>query len=146
MNPVRIFTSYDVDHDADLHDLLLAQFHGDQVPHFEISARSRGGDPTPDWEAKVRRRMQRVDEVVVLCGEHTRFSARMSRELCIAREEGKPYLLVWGRRECMCTKPAGTRRDEGIYRWTRDALKEQLLTTLRRARPLRVADRYRKGP
>lgn len=141
---MRIFTSFDVDHDADLHHLLLAQFDTNSASRFEICARSRGGDLTADWEAKVRRQMRRVDEVVVLCGEHTRFSARMSRELSIAREEGKPYLLVWGRRECMCTKPAGTRRDEGIFRWTRDALQEQLLAILRKARPLRVADRYKR--
>jgi hypothetical protein len=99
---------------------------------------------TPRWEAKVRRRIQQADEVIVICGEHTEASKRVSAELRIAREERKAYVLLWGRRESMCTKPVGARPDDGIYKWTWEILQDQLTSRLRNARSLQVAARYKR--
>lgn len=143
MSPVRVFTSYDVDHDRDLHDRLLAQSLKPGA-RFEIATRSETGVVTPRWEERVRRRICQVDEVVVICGEHTGSSERVSAELRIAREEGKPYVLLWGRRECMCTKPGGAGRNDSIYGWTGDGVEDQILAILRNARPPEVADRYKR--
>jgi hypothetical protein len=57
----------------------------------------------------------------------------MSTELRIAQEEQIAYVLLWGRREIMCTKPIGAKRTEGMYSWTRQILLEQITLALRKA-------------
>jgi hypothetical protein len=143
MANVRIFMSYDLENDEDLHDLLLEQSMKPSSG-FEISARSDAGATTDSWDEKVRRRICEADEVIVICGEHTEASARMSAELRIAQEEQKPYFLLWGRRGSMCTKPIGAKRDEGMYSWTWEILQNQIVTTLRNARPVEIPERYKR--
>ena len=71
----------------------------------------------------------------MICGEHTNDSARVAAELRMAQEEGKPYMLLWGRRERMCTKPSGARPSDAMYSWTPDVLENQIGATLRSSRP-----------
>ena len=143
MGNVRIFMSFDLDHDQDLHDRLLEQSLR-RASGFEISARSEAKTMTDLWYEKVRRRICEADEVIVICGEHTEASPRVSAELRIAQEEQKPYFLLWGRRESMCTKPVGAKRDEGMYNWTWEILQNQIVTTLRNARPVEIPERYKR--
>ncbi len=139
MPRIRIFVSFDGDHDADLHDLLQAQsMRPGSV--FEFSARSQGGAMTAAWTNSSHTRICAADEVVVICGEHTNASPRMAAELRIAQEEGKPYLLLWGRRELMCTKPDGAKPSDAMYSWTHDVLESQMSTTLRNSKPLEVPE------
>jgi hypothetical protein len=144
MPNVRIFMSFDRENDEDLHDLLLEQSRR-QSSGFEISARSEAATMTDRWDDKVRRQISEVDEVIVICGEHTASSVRMNAELRIAQEEQKPYFLLWGRRERMCTKPAGSKRDDSMYSWTWEILQDQIVSTLRNARPREVAERYKRA-
>jgi hypothetical protein len=44
-------------------------------------------------------------------------------ELTIAREEGKPYFLLWGYSDKNCTKPGSATANDKIYKWTWDNLK-----------------------
>ena len=145
MAKVRIFMSYDLENDEDLHDLLLEQSLRPSAG-FEISARSDAGTTTDPWDESVRRRICEADEVIVICGEHTESSPRVSAELRIAQEEQKPYFLLWGRRESMCTKPVGSRRDEGMYSWTWEILQNQIVTTLRQAEPLEIPEHCKRRP
>ena len=144
MSNVRIFMSFDPENDRDLHDLLLEQSRR-QSSGFEISARSEAATMTDRWDEKVRRQISEVDEVIVICGEHTASSARVNAELRIAQEEQKPYFLLWGRRERMCTRPAGSKRDDSMYSWTWEILQDQIATTLRKAQPREVAERYKRA-
>jgi hypothetical protein len=130
MPNVRVFMSFDPENDADLRDLLLEQSRR-QCSGFEISARSEAVTMTERWDESVRRQISGVDEVIVICGEHTASSVRVNAELRIAQEEQKPYFLLWGRRERMCTKPAGSKRDDSMYSWTWEILQE-------------VAERYKR--
>ena len=68
----------------------------------------------------------------------------MSLELDITREEEKPYLLVWGRRDQMCTKPEGALPGDGMYSWTHDILESQMAATLRAATPRVIPDAYKR--
>jgi hypothetical protein len=145
MGNVRIFMSFDLDHDQDLHDLLLEQSLR-RASGFEISARSETRTMTDLWDKKLRRRISEADEVIVICGEHTAASMRMSAGLRIAQEEQKPYFLLWGRRESMCTKPVGSKRDEGMYSWTWEILQNQIVTTLRQAEPLEIPEHCKRRP
>ena len=133
----------DLDHDEDLRDLLLEQSLS-RASGFEISARSEARTMTDLWDEKLRRRICEADEVIVICGEHTAASMRMSAELRIAQEEQKPYFLLWGRRESMCTKPAGSKRADSMYSWTWEILQDQITATLRNAQPREVAERYKR--
>ena len=145
MGNVRIFMSFDLDHDEDLHDRLLEESLS-RASGFEISARSEGSTMTDLWDEKLRRRICEADEVIVICGEHTEASVRVSTELRIAQEEQKPYFLLWGRREGMCSKPVGSKRDEGMYSWTSEILQNQIVTTLRQAQPLEIPEHCKRHP
>ena len=70
----------------------------------------------------------------------------MSIELEIAREEGKPYMLVWGRRDRMCTKPEGALPGEGMYSWTREILESQINIAIRSATPRVIPESYKTPP
>ena len=126
---MRVYVSFDLEHDGDLHDRLLEQ---SSQSAFTISSRSEAGDMTEAWTAHARVRITESDEVVVICGEHTDASRRVSAELKIAQEEHKPYVLLWGRREKMCKKPQSARSIDGMYGWTASVLERQLADGLRR--------------
>ena len=81
MPNVRIFMSFDRDNDEDLHDLLLEQSRR-QSSGFEISARSEATTMTDRWDDKVRRQISAVDEVIVICGEHTASSDPSATTAC----------------------------------------------------------------
>jgi hypothetical protein len=57
----------------------------------------------------------------------------VSEELRIAQEENKPYFLLWGRREIMCTRPFSAKAKDSMYSWTREILHDQIILTLRSA-------------
>ncbi|HET6303443.1 MAG TPA: TIR domain-containing protein [Myxococcota bacterium] len=132
MKDARIYMSFDLEHDRDLHDRLLKQSRNRSA--FAIANRSEAGEMTDEWAERVRGRISESDEVVVICGEHTDESPRVSAELKIAQEQRKPYVLLWGRRDSMCKKPKGARADDGMYSWTPDILQQQITLTLRRSR------------
>jgi len=133
---MRVYVSFDLEHDRDLHDRLLAQ---SSESAFTISSRSEAGDMTEAWAAGVRLHVTEADEVVVICGEHTDASRRVSAELKIAQEEHKPYVLLWGRREKMCKKPQSARSVDGMYGWTAGVLERQLADGLRRTKDREVS-------
>jgi hypothetical protein len=137
----RVFVSYDRAHDGDLRDRLLSDAHRSSL--FSIEACS---EPcaSGDFDAHMRERITVVDVVIVICGEHTDECPSVSEELRITREEGKPHLLLWGRRDSMCKKPAGSRADESIYGWSPDILRAQLQLFARAKRE--VPERLRRSP
>ena len=135
MSDLRIYMSFDLEHDRDLHDRLLAQ---SLRAVFAIASRSEGGEMTTAWTERVRGRITDSDEVVVICGEHTDVSPRVSAELEIAQAEKKPYVLLWGRRDRMCKKPRSARADDGMYIWTPAMLEQQLAHGIRRSRDREV--------
>lgn len=139
---MRVYVSFDLEHDRDLHDRLLAQWCQSA---FTIASRSEAGDMTEAWAARVRLRITEADEVVVICGEHTDDSRRVSAELKIAQEERKPYVLLWGRREKMCKKPKSARSIDGIYGWTAAVLERQLADGFRRIRERDLRKSTKRG-
>lgn len=130
---IRVFVSYDHEHDRDLHDLLVEQA-AKAASGFEISARSRPRSMTDLWDEAMRGEIRAADEVIVICGEHTDDSMRVGAELRIAQEEKRPYFLLWGRRGLMCTKPTTAKSTDGMYSWTWEILQSQILTVRRAAR------------
>jgi hypothetical protein len=142
---VRVFVSFDIDHDADLGDRLSEQSRR-VGSGFHVASRSEAGVMTDRWEADVRRRVRNADEVIVICSEHTGTSDRVSMELRIAQEEQKPYLLLWGRRERMCSMPFGVKRTACMYRWAWETLVYQVARTLRDARPLEIPESCKRRP
>ena len=133
MSKIRIFVSFDLEHDKDLCQLLLEQSEK-LSSEFEVSGRSDARTQRDPWGEEMRRRIRAADEVIVICGEHTDESAGVSAELRVAQEEKIPYFLLWGRRDLMCTKPAGAKSAEGMYSWTSQILQDQITLTIRNAR------------
>lgn len=118
----RAFISFDYDHDEDLRMLLAGQAKHPDSP-FDFTDRSIKEPLTGDWREKVRRRMGNIDFVIVICGEHTSNATGVASELSIARQEGRPYFLLAGRSDKVCTKPSTAYSTDKIYRWTWDNLK-----------------------
>lgn len=122
---VRVFISFDYDHDVDLKNLLVGQAKNEDSP-FEITDMSVKEELTGDWKEKVRQRIKKVDQVIVICGEHTNTASGVAAELKITQEEGKSYFLLWGRSDKICVKPKTAKDSDKIYKWTWDNLKRLL--------------------
>jgi hypothetical protein len=122
MSKKRAFISFDYDHDEGAKTMLAGQAKYEDTP-FEFTDASVKAHLTGDWEAKVRRRMDNIDIVIVLCGEHTNAAQGVDKELTIAREKGKPYFLLAAYADKSCTKPTSARAGDKVYRWTWDNLK-----------------------
>ncbi len=133
MSKIHVFVSFDIEHDGELYELLLAQSRT-SGSFFAVSGGSERFTATEVWSERVRRRIREADQVIVICGEHTDTSMGVFAEFRIAQEEQKPYFLLWGRREIMCTKPAGAKSLEGMYSWTSQILQDQINLTTRNAR------------
>jgi len=118
----RVFTSFDFDHDEDLRNLLVGQAKNEDSP-FELADWSLKDALSGDWKKKVRERIRQVDQMIVMCGEHTDTATGVSVELTIAQEEGKPYFLLWGRSSKTCVKPTAALPSDKIYKWTWPNLK-----------------------
>lgn len=118
----RAFISFDYDHDSDLKTMLVGQARHEDTP-FEIADWSVKDHQTGNWKDKVRRRIRAVDVVIVMCGNYTNSAAGVSEELRIAREEGKSYFLLAGRKNGRVMKPKSARQSDKVYRWTWPNLK-----------------------
>ena len=132
MSGVHVFVSFDIEHDEDLYELLLAQSRSPSSG-FAVSGGSRRSTTASLATEGVRRRIREADQVIVICGEHTEASTSVSAELQMAQEEQTPYILLWGRRDSMCTKPSGAKTAEGMYSWTRQVLQDQITFVSRKA-------------
>jgi hypothetical protein len=119
----RAFISFDYDHDDDLRTMLAGQAKHPDTP-FEIKDRSVKEPLTGDWKDKVRRRMDNVDLVIVICGEYTHTASGVAAELTITQEKKKPYFLLKGRSDKTCTKPTSALATDKVYNWTWDNLKK----------------------
>lgn len=119
----RAFISFDFDHDADLRQLLVNQSRWSDSP-FDIADWSLKEPLTGDWQEKVRRRIRAVDLVIVICGAHTDTASGVSAELRIARAEGIPYFLLWGRSSGPVKRPVAAIASDKIYEWTWPTLKK----------------------
>ncbi|MGB0375321.1 MAG: TIR domain-containing protein [Opitutales bacterium] len=122
-NKKKVFTGFDFDHDEDLRNLLVGQSKNDDSP-FELADWSVKQAMTGDWKEKVKRRICLVDQVIIICGEHTDTATGVSEELSIAKEERKPYFLLCGRSSKTCKKPRSASPSDKIYKWTWDNLKK----------------------
>lgn len=118
----RVFISFDFDHDEDVKILLAGQAKLPDSP-FDFTDSSVKEHLPGDWKDKVRRRMDNIDIVVVLCGEHTHKATGVAAELSIAQEKGKDYFHLEAYSDKTCTKPTSAKPTDKMYRWTWDNLK-----------------------
>lgn len=139
---VRIYVAFDVDHDQDLFKELLATVSGQSL--YEISGRSEARSDPEDWQRRAEQRIGAAEQFVVVCGEHTGDSIPVSAELRIAREQDKPLIFLWSRRDAMCKKPIGALAGDPMYSWTPDVLRERLVTNRRSAKRIAVPARLKR--
>jgi hypothetical protein len=118
----RVFISFDFDHDEDTKILLAEQAKLPDSP-FNVTDASVKEHLIEDWEAKVRHRMDNIDVVIVLCGEHAFLAKGMATELTIAQEQNKPYFLLAAYANRTCTKPTSSMSSDKVYERTWDNLK-----------------------
>jgi len=118
----RVFISFDFDHDEDTKTMLAGQAKLPDSP-FDFKDASVKEALTGDWKEKVQRRMDNIDVVVVLCGEHTHKASGVAAELTIAQEKEKSYFLLAAYADKTCTKPTSAKPSDTLYKWTWDNLK-----------------------
>jgi hypothetical protein len=118
----RAFISVDFDHDEDTKVMLAGQAKLPDSP-FDVTDASVREHLTGDWKSEVRRRMDNIDVVIVLCGEHAYLAKGVAAELTIAQEQNKPYFLLAAYADRTCTKPTSAMSSNKVYEWTWDNLK-----------------------
>jgi Thoeris protein ThsB, TIR-like domain len=118
----RAFISFDVDNDEGAKIMLAGQANLPDSP-FDFKDNSVKEHLTGDWKEKVRRRMDSVDVVIVLCGTKTHTASGVADELTIAKEKSKPYFLLAAYPDKNCTKPTSASVSDKLYKWTWDNLK-----------------------
>lgn len=118
----RVFISFDVDNDAGTKAMLAGQADLPDSP-FDFTDASLKEPLSGDWREKVRRRMDNIDVVIVLCGEKTHMAKGVAAEVTIAQETGTPYFLLAAYSDKTCTKPLSAEPTEKVYQWTWPNLK-----------------------
>lgn len=118
----RAFISFDYHNDKGAKEMLAGQASLPDSP-FDFKDNSVDDHLTGDWQEKVKRRMDNVDVVIVLCGEKTHTARGVAAELRIAKEKGKPYFLLAAYSDKTCTKPASADQSDKVYKWTWENLK-----------------------
>jgi hypothetical protein len=121
-NKKRVFISFDVDHDEGTKIMLVGQASFPDSP-FDFKDASVTEHLTGDWKDKVRRRMDNVDIVAVLCGEYTHTAKGVAAEIEIAQEKGKDYFLLKAYPDKKCTRPTSAKMEDKMYNWTWPNLK-----------------------
>ena len=114
MSLVRVFVSFDVDHDNDLKIHLLDQA-AENRSLFAVADWSIR-EVAADWRDKARKRISNVDLVLVICGEHTDAAPNVNNELALAQETDRPYLLLNGR-PGRSQKPKAARDGDRVLDW-----------------------------
>jgi hypothetical protein len=119
----RAFISFDFDHDNDLKNLLVGQARNEKTPFviadWSIKVASRG------WHSEARRRIDRVDLVLVICGLHTHQAIGVGKEVAIARDLETPFFLLRGRKNGWVRRPKGTSfMWDTLYDWSWDNLRK----------------------
>jgi hypothetical protein len=118
----RVFISYDYDHDHDVKVMLAGQALHPDSP-FDFADASVKDHLTGEWQEKVRRRLDNVDVVIVLCGQSTHTAKGVATELRLTQEKSKPYFLLAAYSDKDCTRPTSARQGDKMYAWKWDNLK-----------------------
>jgi MTH538 TIR-like domain (DUF1863) len=118
----RVFISFDYDHDEGAKIMLAGQAKLPDSP-FDFKDASVKEHLAGDWKDKIKRRMDNVDVVAVLCGEKTHAAAGVAAELEIAKAKGTEYFLLAAYPDKTCTKPKSASSIDKVYKWTWQNLK-----------------------
>lgn len=122
MAKTKVYISFDYDYDNTLKEFLVGQAKHEDSP-FSLADWSIKEHIDEDWKAKARRRINSVDVVCVICGEHTNSATGVSAELKIAQVEKVPYFLLAGYSDKTCKKPKAAKESDKMYKWTWENLK-----------------------
>ena len=108
-----VFLSYDLENDEDLRELLFDEASQSNFPlAFKVWSEKGLDDDV------VRDRIRMCDLVLILCGEMTFQKGNVDREFVMAKEEGKPYLLVQGRKGRLCSSPPSAEASDNQHEWS----------------------------
>jgi MTH538 TIR-like domain (DUF1863) len=118
----RVFISFDYDNDEGAKIMLAGQAKLADSP-FDFTDASVKEHLTGDWKAKVKKQMDNIDVVVVLCGAKTDNATGVAEELTIAKEKGKEYFHLAAYSDKTCVKPTSASSTDKVYKWTWDNLK-----------------------
>ena len=117
LSRMRVFVSFDVEHDGDLKELLSRQ-----VEEFDLNCVINGCSTTyrdsDDWKKETREMIKDAQLALFICGKHTTEAQGVSAELQMAQNEGIPRVFLSGREDESRT-PNNVQRPYNAYRWSR---------------------------
>ena len=114
-----VFVSFDCDRDRALKTALISQAGNLDAPFkIEYSSVRREGS---GWRAETLARIERSDQLIVVCGANTDTAPGVNEELAMARATGIPYFLLAGGPGA--SKPSAAAWTDRVYKWTWDNLK-----------------------
>ncbi|MCH7548608.1 MAG: hypothetical protein IH969_03565 [Candidatus Krumholzibacteriota bacterium] len=112
-----VFLSFDLENDDALRELLFDEANQPNFP-LNFKAWSEKGAA----EDVVREKIRSCDRVLVMCGEMTFQKGNVDREFVIAKEEGKPYHLIQGRKGRLCSPPPSADPSDHMHEWSWEVL------------------------
>ncbi len=93
---MRVFVSFDLDHDRVLRDFIIAQSRRPDSPFHVVGVSTKPTAPQEDGEADATARIQQADALIVMVGTDTHHAPNVQKEVKIAHEEGKPVHQIIG--------------------------------------------------
>lgn len=123
---IKAFISFDYDHDLELKNALVAQSKLDDLP-FEINDVSTKQAIDSNWKKYARNKIKESDVVIFICGKQTDKAVGVTAEMSITLEEQANYFLLCGRNDENVQKPSNAKKEDKIYKWTWDNLKNLLM-------------------
>lgn len=129
MPQLKVFASFDCERDEKLLKRLLAESKSPDA-RFAVFDRSSPGILNQDALSRLCERISRVDVVIVLCGQWTHRSANVNAEIKVAKELGKRYYLLKGRRFFDCARPSSARIDDKMFKWSKGVVDQLVLRNI----------------
>ena len=113
---VRVYVSFDFDHDDELRGSFLAQARR-LSPHTLLDY-SLPGPVDGRWTREARTLIAQADIVVFICGVNTHSADGVEAEMTITQQLDKDYFLLHGRPYRTCTRPRGASHGDVIHPWS----------------------------
>jgi hypothetical protein len=117
------FISFDFDNDKSLKDFLIGQSKLEQSPFEVLDYSLKESSKEKEWEEKARKKIEKVDLVIVMLGPSTHKSSGVLKEIAIAKALKKKIIQLIG------YKKANYQRIKGagyLYHWNWENLKKVL--------------------
>lgn len=122
MTEPRTFISFDFDHNENEKILFAGQAKNSKTPFSIQDWSSKSSLPQPQWEAKIKDKINRCNLLIVLVGKYMASASGVAKEIGMAKDQDVPVfgIYVGGANESS-NLPTGLQRNRTI-KWDWDLI------------------------